>query len=112
MKDRETEWRRWNGRSLAPRFVRNVHPCNYFLLPNEGWQRWGAEQRRVAFFASIHRERYHTIWTEFLQMAGSDDAAALVKVSGAVRFTIAPSDPSLKSPSGILSKDEPPIQTS
>src|SRR5512141_2914210 len=33
-KDRNTDWRRWSRADLVRRFVRNVHPCNCFYLPN------------------------------------------------------------------------------
>lgn len=75
VKDRNTHYRQWTRRDLVRRFIRNVHPANYFLLPNTDWQRLGNDSAIVDFAAALHRERYAEIWDEFSEMAQLDAGA-------------------------------------
>lgn len=75
VKDRNTDYRSWTRRDLERRFVRNVHPANYFLLPSANWQRLGNDAAIVNFAAALHRERYAEIWEEFAELAEFDASA-------------------------------------
>jgi hypothetical protein len=70
VKDGKTAFADWGRADAIGRFVRSVHPCNYFLLPKTNWQRWGGDRRVVAFFAELYAERYGDVWSEFLSLAG------------------------------------------
>lgn len=70
VKDRQTNYERFTRQEVIRRFVRSVHPCNYFLLPKPSWQRWGSDERVIGFFASLYAERYKDVWNDFLTLAG------------------------------------------
>lgn len=72
-KDGNTDYRQWSRGELARRFVRNLHPCNCFYVPKAEWQRYGGDADVLAFAAAVYRERYDTIWPEFLELAGAQD---------------------------------------
>lgn len=87
VKDRDTDFARWGREELTRRFIRNIHPVNYFILPKTDWQRWGGDARVVAYMAARHAERYGEVWREFLHLAGVDDRG-LERANGDVRITI------------------------
>lgn len=89
VKDRNTEYRKWNTRELVRRCVRNIHPCNYFLVPKTDWQIWGGNERVISYFANLYQELYGQIWTEFLSLSGAD-SAVLAKMSGSIGYQIGP----------------------
>ena len=68
--NRDSEFSRWSKKELVRRFMRNVHPANYFLLPKQEWQRLGNDSDIVDFMARVYRERYARIWEEFVALAG------------------------------------------
>ena len=70
--DRNVDYSNWSRREVVRRFIRNIHPANYFLLPKVDWQRLGNDADIVNYFASIHRERYASIWGEFAELAEFD----------------------------------------
>jgi hypothetical protein len=75
--DRRTEWERFTRLEVMRRFVRSVHPCNYFLLPTPEWQRWGSDARVIGYFASLYADRYADVWSDFLRLAnGSGQSLA------------------------------------
>lgn len=90
VKDRDTDFARWGRVELTRRFIRNIHPVNYFLLPKTDWQRWGGDARVVGYMAARHAERYGEVWKEFLHLAGVEDRG-FARANGDVRITIAPS---------------------
>ena len=73
VKDGNTAFATWSRTDAIGRCVRNVHPCNYFLLPKTNWQRWGGDGRVVAYFAELYAKRYADVWSEFLTLAGAYD---------------------------------------
>jgi len=85
VKDGRTDYRAWDRAELVRRFVRNVHPCNYFLVPKADWQRWGGDPRVIAFFAGLYARRYADVWTEFLELARAD-VRSLAHTPGAVAY--------------------------
>jgi hypothetical protein len=85
VKDRSTDYRRWTRADAIARFVRNVHPCNYFLLPKPEWQRWGADERVIGWFAELFAERYREVWARFLELSRAD-ASQLARVRGPIRY--------------------------
>lgn len=70
-KDGNTTWQGWDRTELIRRFVRNLHPCNCFYVPKAGWHRFGGDPTVIAFFAHAYAERYKTIWSDFLGLAGA-----------------------------------------
>lgn len=72
VKDGNVDYPDWSRREVVRRFIRNVHPANYFLLPKIEWQRLGNDPCIVDYFATVHRERYAGIWDEFAELAGFD----------------------------------------
>lgn len=67
------EWDEWDADEVARRFVRNIHPCNYFYIPkghNREWQQYGDDLAAIAFFYNEFQSRYRSIWDEFLHLVG------------------------------------------
>lgn len=71
-KDRDTNWSRWDRKELIRRMVRNIHPCNYFYIPKTDWRSYGGHPSVLAFFADQFRGKYHSIWSEFLELAQAE----------------------------------------
>lgn len=96
VKDRSTDHMTWRRPEAVGRFVRNIHPCNHFLVPKPGWQRWGGDPRVIAFFAEKFAARYVDVWDEFIRMARADPKG-IGRVSGPITYTYSsPASPSLK----------------
>lgn len=72
VKDGNTAYLRWSHADAIGRFVRNIHPCNYFLVAECDWQRWGGDRWVIAYFADLYAARYADIWKEFLTIARAD----------------------------------------
>jgi hypothetical protein len=98
VKDGNTEWPRWKRRELVRRFVRAVHPCNYFLLPKTEWHHWGGDKRVIAFYAGMYAERYAAIWNSFLDLAEAR-MEELARVELEVRYAYGAGRPVPHSPS-------------
>lgn len=77
VKNRDTNWAEWSHREVVARFVRNIHPANYFLLSLTDWPRWGADARVIGSFAALYRDRYAGIWEEFVALSGGDAGSLL-----------------------------------
>jgi hypothetical protein len=67
--DRDTDFRHWSHVNVIRRFVRNIHPCNYFFVPLANWRQAGSDERLIAYFAHLYAERYAAVWPEFLALA-------------------------------------------
>jgi hypothetical protein len=78
VKDGNTGYERWVRSDVVRRFIRNIHPCNYFLLPRPDWQRWGSDKRVVGYFGQLYSERYADVWPEFLELAEANDRTLLL----------------------------------
>lgn len=85
VKDGNTDFERWTRADVVGRFVRNIHPCNYFPIAKTEWQRWGGDRRVIGVFASMYAERYRDIWPQFVRLARADDGD-LVRVAGPVEY--------------------------
>jgi hypothetical protein len=90
VKDRNTHFASWDREQLAARFLRNIHPCNFFFLPKQDWQKWGADKTVIGFFASLYAERYSEVWSEFVAMSRVD-LSKLTRSSVSVRYHYGPS---------------------
>ena len=86
VKDGNTDFQRWTRADVVGRFVRNIHPCNYFPIAKPEWQRWGGDQRVIGVFEAMYGERYRDIWPEFLRLARADDRA-IVRVAEPVHYS-------------------------
>jgi hypothetical protein len=69
VKNGDVTFAAWDRAELVRRMVRNVHPCNYFYIPKQGWQRNGGDPRVIAFFYETLASKYRAIWSEFLEHA-------------------------------------------
>jgi hypothetical protein len=85
VKDGDTAYQRWGPAELRARFLRNVHPCNYFFVPLPDWQRWGGDERVIAFFADRYADRYKSVWAECPRMAQADPTS-VARVYGPVHY--------------------------
>jgi hypothetical protein len=86
VKDGNTDWMRWSRRDVIGRFVRNIHPANYFLLPKTDWQRWGGDKRVIGYFADMYQQRYAAIWNEFVELADVSGHSQ-IGTSGTLRYS-------------------------
>jgi hypothetical protein len=99
VKDGTTNFRTWRGPDAVARFVRNIHPCNYGLLPKPEWQRWGGNERVIAFFVERFAARYADVWDDFVSMSRVD-RGTIARVAGAVHYSYdsAATSPTMPSP--------------
>lgn len=86
VKDGSTDFRAWRRPDAVARFIRNIHPCNYGLVPKPEWQRWGGNERVIAFFVERFAARYADVWDEFLRMARAD-RDTIARVAGPVHYS-------------------------
>ena len=86
VKTGDTDYARWRRSDVRARFLRNIHPCNYFFIAKTDWQLWGGNERVIGFFASYFAQRYSDVWEEFVELTKSD-AGTLVKVAGEIEYT-------------------------
>lgn len=87
--NRDADFGAWGKKELVRRFMRNVHPANYFLLPKQDWQRLGNDSDIVDFMARVYQDRYASIWPEFAELAGFDRPLSRVSAAGiVVRFGV------------------------
>lgn len=89
VKDRNTDYTSWTRRDLKRRFIRNVHPCNHFLVPKSDWQRWGGDPGVIAFSAGAFERRYGSVWSEFLTEADAR-AGEIRPVQSGLRYVSQP----------------------
>lgn len=82
-KDRNTDIFTWNQQELTKRMVRSIHPCNYFYIAKQNWQHFGGEPQVISFFYERFKEKYHTIWDNYLSQIGSD---SFQQISNAGKF--------------------------
>lgn len=99
VKDGDTNYAKWHRADVARRFVRNVHPCNYFPLPKPEWRRWGGDERVIGVFAAVYASRYASVWREFLALADATENT-LSRITGSVSYSYSVSVP------GRLSVDQ------
>ena len=71
-KDRNTDIFSWDKQELTKRMVCSIHPCNYFYIAKQNWQKFGGDPTVVSFFYEIFKEKYHSIWDEFLFLVGGE----------------------------------------
>jgi hypothetical protein len=90
VKTGDTKYKAWNRSDLVGRFIRNVHPCNYFFIPKQDWQSWGGNERVIAYFVELYKQRYADVWDEFIRLANADPSR-IAKTSGSVRYQCGPS---------------------
>ena len=85
VKDGNTNYSAWRRPEVIARCVRNVHPCNYFLIAKPEWQRWGADERVIGYFAALYADHYKSVWPAFLQLADVEQRS-LARVTGDIRY--------------------------
>ena len=82
VKDGSTDWQSWTRATVVWRSVRNIHPCNVFYLPKTRWQEIGANRELIANVAAYYRQRYETVWAEFLELAAAGPSFGAPAVDG------------------------------
>lgn len=85
VKDGDTNYKYWSRADVVGRFVRNIHPCNYFPIAKSEWRRWGGDQKVIGTFAALYAERYNTVWAEFLQLARVEEKS-IARITGPVSY--------------------------
>lgn len=85
VKTGDTNYHDWRRRELVSRFLRNVHPCNYFFVPKVDWQKWGGEERVIGYFVQLYQERYANVWPEFVKLS-QGDISRISRVSGPISY--------------------------
>ena len=66
----DTRYQEWDRTKLASRFLKSIHPCNHFYVPNSKPQRYGEDKRVIDYFAGRYSVRYADVWPGFLQCVG------------------------------------------
>ncbi len=97
VKDGNTDYLRWRRADVVRRFIRSVHPCNYFPIAKTQWQRWGGDKRVIGRFAALYADSYSTVWTAFLALAGANERE-LPRVSGVAAYEYDRSDEHAEAP--------------
>jgi len=100
VKDGNTDYKQWSRAEVVDRFVRNIHPCNYFLIAKTEWHRWGGDKRVIGSFAALYAERYSDVWPEFLRLARAHEAT-LVRISGQISYRYSAQEPKTRGPERI-----------
>lgn len=95
VKDGRIDYSEWSRTEVAARFLRNLHPCNYFLVPKADWQHWGGDGRVIGFFADLYKRRYADIWPEYVAMSGGRTIPTSAH-AGSILIEISESDPAPK----------------
>lgn len=72
VKNGDVDFPSWNRDVLTWRFIRNVHPANYFCFPKEIGASMGEDPRVIAFFAQRHAAMFSEIWQDFVTLAKGD----------------------------------------
>lgn len=92
VKDGNTNAARWTRADLERRFLRNVHPCNAFYVPNpkvNGKRKLGRlngeDSRVIAYFRARYADRYGDIWRQFVELAG--DGRQAITPEGSLPFS-------------------------
>jgi hypothetical protein len=73
VKNGDVDFQSWDRDVLTWRFVRNVHPANYFCFPKEIGASLGEDPRVTGFFAQRYATIYSEVWNEFLTVARGED---------------------------------------
>lgn len=68
-KDGDTGYADWSRQDLIRRFIRNVHPCNFFYMPKLKPQIYGDGPNEKAFYYEVLSTRYASVWQEFTYLA-------------------------------------------
>jgi 8-oxo-dGTP pyrophosphatase MutT (NUDIX family) len=105
VKDGHTAYRRWGRAELAARFLRNIHPCNYFFIALPAWQRWGGDERVIAFFVDRYVDRYRSVWADFVRIVRGD-TGNIARVRGPVHYEYCSAAPAQEARSRASSLDD------
>jgi hypothetical protein len=88
VKNGDTEYQDWERAELTARFIRNVHPCNYFLVPKPAWRQWGSDLRILGYIARHYADRYASIWDDFITIARANmEMDRFSQPSGPIAYT-------------------------
>lgn len=90
VKNGDTNYAEWDRSELTHRFLKSIHPCNHFYMPNVKPQEYGEDKRVIAYFAGRYSARYADVWPEFLQCIGQIgfEAGNAVQDYGNLRITL------------------------
>jgi hypothetical protein len=68
-KNGDTGYEDWNRAELIRRFIRNLHPCNFFYMPKLRPQTYGGGPDEKSFYYEVLSTRYASVWQEFTALA-------------------------------------------
>jgi hypothetical protein len=111
-KNGDTDYRAWDRKELIWRFLRNLHPCNFFLVPKLKEARLGEDQRIIDYFAARFQRRYAAVWSEFLSLT---DIPADMENLGSLPISIGAKRTAsfdVETPKTLLTSAASPVQPS
>jgi hypothetical protein len=68
VKDGNTDYKNYSKEEMIKRFVRNIHPLNYFYIAKGQWRKFGGTIAMRALFANLFSNRYRGVWDEFTRL--------------------------------------------
>jgi hypothetical protein len=69
VKDGNIDYRTYSKQEMVKRFIRNIHPLNYFYIANEQWRKYGETKEMRSFFVTLFSHKYPDLWDEFIKKA-------------------------------------------
>lgn len=79
-KDGNVDWRNWDRSELARRTLKNIHPCNMFLVSKVEWGIHGGRPDILRWITKKYLDRYGDVMRSFLNDVGYE-VAQKVKIT-------------------------------
>jgi hypothetical protein len=54
---------------MIKRFVRNIHPLNYFYIAKGQWRKYGETKEMRSFFVNLFSHKYRDVWDKFIKLS-------------------------------------------
>jgi hypothetical protein len=89
VKDGDTRYEHWDSQNLIRRFIRTVHPCNFFYMPNLKGLPYGGRDDERAFYYDVLSKRHAGVWQEFSTLAGAAPRAHSCHASARITYDVA-----------------------
>lgn len=68
VKDGNIDYQNYSKQEIIKRFVRNIHPLNYFYIAKGQWRKYGETKEMRSFFVNLFSRKYRDIWDEFIKL--------------------------------------------
>jgi len=69
VKDGNIDYRNYSKQEMIKRFVRNIHPLNYFYIAKGQWRKYGETKEVRSSFVNLFSFKYRDVWDEFIKLA-------------------------------------------